>query len=133
MGSCDWEEFGVTSRYPCPCCGRQVFDERPGSDDICPFCWWQDDFFALLSPFELQGPNKVSLFEGQANCLSHGVSQLRFVGKEQPEEANYPRDPGWRPINRQWDVFENGETYPEDETHAYYWRPNYWLSVKQRH
>ncbi|MBA2497402.1 MAG: hypothetical protein H0V33_09975 [Acidimicrobiia bacterium] len=32
-----------TTRFPCPCCGHVVFEEEPGSDEICPVCFWQDD------------------------------------------------------------------------------------------
>ncbi len=66
------------------------------------------------------------------NCLSHGVSELRFVEEAHPPEANYPRDPGWRPINKEIDIFESGETYPADETLAYYWRHTYWLDRRRR-
>jgi hypothetical protein len=45
------------------------------------------------------------------------------------------RDPAWRPVDVTVDSFEPieapagvnyGETYPDDLTTLYYWRPNFW-------
>jgi anaerobic ribonucleoside-triphosphate reductase len=33
----------TTARWPCPCCGYQVFTGPPGSYEICPVCGWEDD------------------------------------------------------------------------------------------
>lgn len=31
-------------KYTCPCCGYKTFDIKPpGTVDICPVCYWQDD------------------------------------------------------------------------------------------
>ncbi|WP_248129036.1 CPCC family cysteine-rich protein [Pseudomonas sp. W2Aug9] len=27
--------------FTCPCCGYAVFEEHPGSYDICPICFWR--------------------------------------------------------------------------------------------
>ena len=32
-------------KYECPCCGFYTFDEKPnGSYDICPVCFWEEEF-----------------------------------------------------------------------------------------
>lgn len=38
------------ARFPCPCCGHLVFKDAPGSDEICPVCFWQDDIVQLRWP-----------------------------------------------------------------------------------
>ncbi|WP_277756335.1 CPCC family cysteine-rich protein [Rosenbergiella nectarea] len=32
----------INNLYPCPCCGKLVF-ESLGEHDICPNCNWEDD------------------------------------------------------------------------------------------
>ena len=65
------------AKYPCPCCGFLVFQEEPGSYDICPICFWEDDLSQLRFP-KTTGANHVSLIEGQANYARAGVCELRF-------------------------------------------------------
>jgi rubrerythrin len=38
---------GAEMKYPCPGCGYLVFDEPPGSYEICPICFWEDDLAQL--------------------------------------------------------------------------------------
>ncbi|MEU7342544.1 CPCC family cysteine-rich protein [Streptomyces bacillaris] len=33
----------MSDRYPCLSCGHRVLDTRPGSYEICPVCFWEDD------------------------------------------------------------------------------------------
>ena len=35
------------AEYPCPCCGYLMFNEEPGSYDICEVCGWEDDLSQL--------------------------------------------------------------------------------------
>jgi len=43
--------------YPCPCCGHRIFDEPPGSCDICKICFWEDDNVQLRWPDYAGGAN----------------------------------------------------------------------------
>ena len=38
---------GAEIKYPCPGCGYLVFDEPPGSYEICPICFGEDDLAQL--------------------------------------------------------------------------------------
>lgn len=101
--------------YPCPACGSVVFDEPPGSFDICPVCGWEDDNVQLRWPDYAGGANERSLIDHQTN---------------RPTRADYPRDPDWRPVDRDVDSFEAIDVaesdWPEDPTVLYYWRPTFW-------
>ncbi|MFE6959649.1 CPCC family cysteine-rich protein [Streptomyces sp. NPDC057696] len=33
----------MSDSYPCPCCGHRVLGAMPGSYEICPVCFWEDD------------------------------------------------------------------------------------------
>src|SRR6478735_11377152 len=72
------------SRFPCPACGHLVFDEAPGSDDICLVCLWEDDLTQLRWPALAGGKNEVSLIEAQKNIAQLGAIEERFAGDVRP-------------------------------------------------
>ena len=118
----------ATKPYPCPCCGHFVFDEPPGSYDICPICFWEDDLAQLRLP-RTTGANHVSLIEGQANFAAFGVCEQRFDANVRPPRSDEVRDPQWRPLDPRRDDIEMsvpgreyGDSYPPDRTDLYYWR-----------
>ncbi len=122
------------SKYPCPCCGYLVFDESPGSYDICPICFWEDDL-SQLRFVRTTGANHVSLLEGQENFVNEGVCELRFRSNVRAANASDLREPQWRRFDISKDSVEEpvvgmdyGNTYPDDTTELYYWRNNFWSS-----
>jgi hypothetical protein len=105
-----------------------VHNEPPGSDDICPVCFWEDDLSQLRFPEEV-GANKVSLIQGQKNYAAIGAKEKRVRKLVRGPLANEQRDPQWRPIDSQRDQYErllpdviDTATYPDDHTVLYYWR-----------
>src|SRR5262249_13854102 len=120
------------SGYPCPCCGYLVFSEPPGSYDICPICFWEDDL-SQLRFVHTTGANHVSLVEGQRNYLAIGACEERVKPYVRPPRPYEQRDPEWRVIDPAIDNIEEpisgldyGTTYPEDDEALYYWRSSYW-------
>lgn len=110
--------------YPCPCCGWIVFEEEPGSYDICPVCGWEDDLSQLRFP-EMGGAN-IPLVEAQPLV---GTGPEWEQEGPSPESLGYLREPGWRPLDRAHDLFERplqgkdyGSSYFDDRTAYYYWR-----------
>jgi hypothetical protein len=121
-------------RFPCPCCGYQVFSMAPGSHQVCPVCGWEDDL-AQLRFVRLPGSaNQVSLEDAQANYERFGVAELKNRGTTREPLEQEPREPSWRPVDAARDNIEEpargvryGDSYPlEDTTVLYYWRPSYW-------
>lgn len=111
-------EAAAMAQYPCPCCGYLVFDEEPGSYDICKVCGWEDDLSQLRFATMGGGANRASLVE----C------QQRFIASNAAEPSR-DRDPQWRPLDVSIDHVEvpepgreYGMTYPDDRTAYYYWR-----------
>ena len=117
--------------YPCPCCGFLAFDRHPGTYEFCPVCVWQDDLAQLKFPTLRIGPNKASLIEAQLNYSEHGVSTIKRQPSA-PSSVGFERDENWRPIDLKMNnieltsVGDQGNTYPQDRTTLYYWRPAYW-------
>ena len=121
-------------RYPYPCCGYLVHDEPPGSYDICPICFWEDDLWHVGFPLKGSGANEASMLEGQQNYLAFGACEERvkqFVRSPLPGEK---RAEGWHVIDPAVDISDDSV---EDWKHAqlaffadplsiYYWSPIYW-------
>jgi hypothetical protein len=115
--------------FPCPCCGYVVFDEGPGSYEICPICFWEDDLSQLRFPSMRGGANRPSLQEAQIAFKTVGAIEERFIQNVRAPSEVDRRDPAWRPLDSHRDVIEvpqsgvdYGKTYPEDSRALYYWR-----------
>ena len=117
--------------YPCPCCGHLVFGESPGSYEICPVCFWEDDLVQLRWPDFVGGPNTLSLVECQRNYQTFGAVKARVLEYVRAPAENEPVDAGWYPLGRAaLDCFEPNDDYsrpwPEDRTRLYWWRTSFW-------
>ncbi len=65
--------------FACPCCGYLTMPEAPpGTYEICPVCFWEDDAVQFRDPSYEGGANTVSLEQARESFRSHGVSELRF-------------------------------------------------------
>lgn len=119
--------------YPCPCCGYMVFATPPGSQAICPICFWEDDLVQLRFPTLTGGANNLSLIESQRNYADFGASEEQFRPDVRGPDGRDVRDRNWRPVDEASDDFESELTevgefveYPDDLTSLYYWKPHYW-------
>jgi hypothetical protein len=115
--------------FPCPCCGYFVFQKEPGSHDICPICFWEDDLSQLRFPMNDGGANRPSLQQAQVSYQRTGACEERLLGHVRGVLPDDTRDPDWRPIDLDRDPIEvartgvdYGCTYPLDTTAFYYWR-----------
>jgi Cysteine-rich CPCC len=95
-----------TTRYPCPCCGYLVLDEEPGSYEICPICFWEDDLSQLRWPDSAGCANRPSLIEAQAAFAEIGAIEPRLVPYVRKPRDDYGRDPQWRPFDATRDEVE---------------------------
>lgn len=93
-------EAGVTvnkeDRYPCPCCGFLTLTEPPpGTFEVCPVCYWEDDDAQFADPEYSGGANGMSLVEARHNFTIFGaVSQDLAKMTRQPFAEESPsRDP----------------------------------------
>lgn len=121
-------------KYPCPCCGRLVFDHAPGLHHVCPICGWEDDLVQLRFPTMPGSANTVSLKDGQKNYIDCGAAERRNAGTTRDPVEGEEVEEGWRVLDPKIDNIEQpergqnyGESYPyEDTTLLYYWRATYW-------
>jgi len=78
------------SVYKCLCCGYLTLSAQPpGTFEICPVCFWEDDNVQAADPTFEGGANKVSLQEARRNFAQFGASSeeaVRHVRKPLPEE-----------------------------------------------
>jgi Cysteine-rich CPCC len=123
--------------YPCPCCGYDVFGGPPGSYDICPICFWEDDIVQLAFPDLAGGANGCSLMEGQRNLVAFGACNMRIKPHVRAPQGADVRNPAWWPLEPtrdrylKWDRPEDREAWQAAKDTAlclYYWLPEYWLA-----
>jgi hypothetical protein len=118
-------------RFPCPCCGYLVFDQGPGSYDICPICFWEDDAVQLEFATNGGGANKASLVEAQQNFATFGACERAVVRHVRAPSEDDERELNWRPIDLERDKFDvwgnrAAERAPQLDETLYYWRANFW-------
>lgn len=85
--------------YACPCCGYRTLHEGPGAYDLCPVCFWKDDGFQDDNAASIDGPNGITLAEGQRRYARYGSSSLHCLDKVRPPRSDEARDPAWRPLD----------------------------------
>ena len=110
-----------------------MFREPPGSYEICPVCFWEDDISQLRFPRMSGGANHVSLIDGQKNYKNIGACEQRVKSYVRDPEDNETIEDGWRPIDLEKDDIEDplpekdyGDSYPKDSKFLYYWRSTFW-------
>jgi hypothetical protein len=66
--------------FPCPCCGYFTIGQKPpGTFEICPVCFWEDDPVQFNDHDYDGAANTVSLKTAQANFREFGASERQFV------------------------------------------------------
>lgn len=84
--------------YTCPCCGYKTLEnEPPGTYDICPICFWEDDPIQYEERYYAGGANRFSLVEAQKNFKKFGAcdgNALAYVRKPNKYDVI---DPNWQP------------------------------------
>lgn len=79
-----------TDMYKCLCCGYLTLgEEPPGTFQICPVCYWEDDPVQAADPMYEGGANGVSLNQARINFHGFGASirqALKLVRDPLPEE-----------------------------------------------
>jgi hypothetical protein len=124
--------------YPCPVCGYLVFDQPPGSFDICPICFWEDDIVQLGFPLLAGGANRVSLYQAQQNFVRVAACEARLKQHVRQVIHSDERDPDWRPFDPtsdphlRWGFPEDSDRWraKDAESCLYYWRTKYWLAPR---
>lgn len=77
-------------KYKCVCCGyRTLSSEPPGTFEICPVCYWEDDNVQFDDPDYEGGANSISLNKARENYKRIGaisVDSLEHVRKALEDE-----------------------------------------------
>jgi hypothetical protein len=66
--------------YPCPCCEFLTLGEPlPGTYEICPVCYWEDDNVQADDPNYAGGANHISLEQAKRNFAQFGAIAREFL------------------------------------------------------
>ncbi|WP_423380286.1 CPCC family cysteine-rich protein [Burkholderia sp. LMG 32019] len=67
-------------RRVCECCGCRTLDDlSPGSYEICPVCFWEDDFTQTRYPDLSGGANRPCLMDARKNFAAYGACEERAL------------------------------------------------------
>lgn len=67
-------------KYKCPCCGYfTLSEEPPGTFEICPVCYWEDDNVQFNDPTYPNGANEICLEDAKKNYLEYGAISKEFM------------------------------------------------------
>ncbi len=84
-------------KFHCPCCGYRTLANRPpGTFEICPVCYWEDDNVQFEDPAYAGGANPISLRQARLNFTAFGACELAKVPEVRRPLPNEDRDPNWR-------------------------------------
>lgn len=75
-------------KYLCPCCQSYEFDDGPGSYDICPVCFWENDKIQAENPDYTGGANRLSLNECRKNYKKYGACEEKYVSYIRKNKIN---------------------------------------------
>jgi hypothetical protein len=83
-----------TANHHCPCCGYRTLREKPpGTFQLCPVCFWEDDSVQFDDHSYEGGANRPSLnqarrsFEKCGACAKRFKDQVRMPKKKEDREA----------------------------------------------
>ncbi len=81
--------------FPCLCCGYATLSsEPPGTFEICPVCFWEDDHVQAANPKLAGGANEPSLEEARRNFQTFGASSREFIMRvRRPRPEEMPEGP----------------------------------------
>ncbi len=101
----------------CPCCGYRTLPDGPGAYEVCPVCLWEDDG---ADPWSVDGPNGISLVEGQQRYLSSGAAHPSDRKRARLPRRDEVRDEDWQPLELTEDLLSRvAEAHAElEETMA---------------
>jgi len=75
----------VNKKYKCPCCGYFTLKhEPPGTFEICPVCFWEDDNIQYNNPDYEGGANDVSLNQAHKNYKIVGAISKEYLDSVRP-------------------------------------------------
>ena len=83
-------------KYTCPCCGYRTLDSKH-EYDICPICFWEDDWRQVDNPYRGGGANRVSLYKAQINFRKYGACEKEMLSNvRKPTDEVF--DDEWREL-----------------------------------
>ena len=74
----------IKEKYRCPCCNYRTLDDGTGSFDICPVCYWEDDYIQRDDPDYRGGANDISLNEARENYKKIGAISTEYLEYVRP-------------------------------------------------
>ncbi len=76
-------------KYFCPCCGYRTLNGKPpGTYQICPVCYWEDDYVQSMDASISGPPNGISLEEARSNFSKYSAVLERLKKYVRPARSD---------------------------------------------
>jgi hypothetical protein len=90
VGNDFWEGVSLLKKYKCVCCHNYSLSEAPpGTFEVCPVCFWEDDNVQFNDHTYEGGANSISLTKARENYKNIGAISgdcLKHVRKPHSNE-----------------------------------------------
>ncbi|MEL7607369.1 MAG: CPCC family cysteine-rich protein [Sedimentibacter saalensis] len=88
-------------KYTCPCCGYKTLDDEH-EYDICPVCYWEDDYLQFENVDLKSGANNgISLRQAQKNFIEFGACERDMIMYVRKPNIHDVRDKNWKPLYKE--------------------------------
>jgi hypothetical protein len=105
----------MAAKFPCPCCGNHTLtDQPPGTFQICPVCYWEDDNVQFNDPTFEGGANKESLKQARANFAQIVTAVYASNGRWQRWVATRAQSAKLRTDEKKVVIGESGPSFADD-------------------
>lgn len=84
-------------KYTCPCCGYKTLEDSH-EYDICPICFWEDDFVQFNAVDFKGGANHVSLRQAQKKFVEFGACEIKMLSHVREPSIYDVKDENWKPL-----------------------------------
>lgn len=87
----------LSKKYTCSCCGYKSLSTND-MGEICPICFWEEDYYVQDNLFEVSSANHIALYQAQENFKTFGCCKKEMMKHCRIPKANEKHDPEWRSI-----------------------------------
>lgn len=84
----------LSYKTTCDCCGYKSLNSND-MGEICPICYWEQDYFHPNDQFCMSSANYMTLYQAQENYNNFGSHKRKFISRCRGPLKNEIKDKDW--------------------------------------